>query len=130
MPQLKLETLGIVTEKDVKGKLKYKGKSINPSITAEELGETGTETEAIIKAAETVIFDEKPKVMLSVNIPKMEDSEDGPIRRLGLNKTNLITMLGLFGPDTDAWVGKEIALHVEDVNFKGDMVAAIRIQKS
>lgn len=133
MPQLKLENLGIVTEKDAKGKLKYKGKSINPSITAEELGEPGAETEAIIKGAETVIFDGKedaPKVMLSVLIPSLEQSEEGSLRRLGLNKTNLLTMLTLFGENTDNWVNKEIGLRVDSVNFKGDMVSAIRIQKS
>lgn len=52
-----------------------------------------------------------------------KDKEKG----LVLNKTNNNTMIKLFGAETDAWIGKRIKLIVCEVQFKGEMVPALRI---
>lgn len=44
-----------------------------------------------------------------------------------LNKTNANAIQDLYGPDTDAWLGKAIKLVVARVDFQGRRVSAIRI---
>ena len=46
---------------------------------------------------------------------------------LQLNKTNNKTLIKLYGDETDDWIGKRIKLSVIDVQFKSEMVPAIRI---
>ncbi len=45
-----------------------------------------------------------------------------------LNVTNFTTIENLYG-DTDGWVSKQVILYVTDVNWKGEMVPALRIRK-
>ena len=45
-----------------------------------------------------------------------------------LNVTNFKTIEALYG-DTDGWVSKKVTLYVTEVNWKGDMVPALRIRK-
>jgi len=45
-----------------------------------------------------------------------------------LNVTNFKTVEALYG-DTDGWVSKKVTLYVTEVNWKGDMVPALRIRK-
>jgi len=128
MAQLKLEELGVVTATE-KGKQVFKGKQLNPSITAAALGEVGTETVGIIKAVDVVEFEDGEKVMLQVLIDSLRDTKEGALRRIGLNKTNLIRMLNLFGIDSDKWLQKQINIKVETTLFKGNEVACIRLYR-
>lgn len=45
-----------------------------------------------------------------------------------LNKTNAMTIAGLYGPETDEWTGKRITLHVEKVKAFGAVHDAIRVR--
>lgn len=45
-----------------------------------------------------------------------------------LNVTNFKTIEALYG-DTDGWVSKKVTLYVTEVNWKGEMVPALRIRK-
>lgn len=47
---------------------------------------------------------------------------------LVLNKTNALVLAKLYGDDTDEWEGKRITLFPCDVQFKQEMVSAIRIR--
>ena len=47
---------------------------------------------------------------------------------LVLNKTNARMIASLHGTETDDWVGKLIAVGLENVPFKGKIVPAIRIR--
>ena len=45
-----------------------------------------------------------------------------------VNKTNWKTIEKLYGPDSDDWVGKKIALFATEVPFGQEMVMAIRVR--
>jgi hypothetical protein len=48
---------------------------------------------------------------------------------LVLNKTNAGTITGLYGPETDDWAGKRIALFATEVEYQGRMTLALRVRK-
>lgn len=49
-------------------------------------------------------------------------------KALILNKTNGKALAKMFGKELSAWIGKQIVLVPTEVDFKGDMVEAIRIR--
>ena len=49
-------------------------------------------------------------------------------KSLILNKTNGRAVSKLYGSDTKGWIGKEVVLIATQVDFKGDLVDAIRIR--
>ena len=51
-------------------------------------------------------------------------------RGLVLCKTNAILIAGMFGNDTDAWVGKRITMHATEVALGRDRVLGIRVKGS
>lgn len=53
-----------------------------------------------------------------------EEEEKG----LVLNRTNINTIAGLYGDDTDDWEGKKITLFATQVDFQGKQVDAIRVR--
>ncbi len=65
-----------------------------------------------------------------------EDAETKPVayfveseKGLALNKTNFSVIIkALNEPDTINWTGKKIAIHVMEVQFKNDIVQAIRVK--
>jgi hypothetical protein len=68
---------------------------------------------------------------------KREDLGDGPKvvlsfadgeKQLILNKTNARAIAQLYGDETRGWSGKEITLIPTQVDFKGDLVDAIRVR--
>jgi hypothetical protein len=66
---------------------------------------------------------------------KDENAEQKPIvyfnetdLGLALNKTNANTIQGLYGPETDEWVGKAITLFATEVDFQGKQTLAIRVR--
>jgi hypothetical protein len=46
---------------------------------------------------------------------------------LVLNKTNATIIAGMFGEETDTWIGREIKLRMELVSFAGKRVSSIRV---
>jgi hypothetical protein len=52
------------------------------------------------------------------------DKEKGVV----LNKTKAGVLSGSFSPESDGWIGKEIALYPTKVNFQGQMVDSIGIE--
>jgi hypothetical protein len=44
------------------------------------------------------------------------------------NKTNANRIAHSFGPNTDAWIGREIVLYTDLVNFQGKTTEAIRVK--
>ena len=76
-------------------------------------------------------------VTLAMNELEMVSLDDGEKPALSfmktdksliLNRTNANTIVKLYGPNTDAWKGKQITLITAEVMFRGSMVPAIRIQ--
>ena len=51
----------------------------------------------------------------------------GKDKAVTLNKTNFETLRGLFGDETDEWVGQKVRLCSMPVPFQGKVVPAIRI---
>ena len=50
------------------------------------------------------------------------------IKPLVVNKTNYVILTHAFGPNTDAWVGKQVVLSPSMTPFKGKMVETIRVE--
>jgi hypothetical protein len=50
------------------------------------------------------------------------------IKPLVVNKTNYLILAHAFGPNTDAWVGKQIIVSPSMTPFKGKMVETIRVE--
>ena len=72
---------------------------------------------------------------VSVESVGQDDPEDKPIvyfqeveKGLVLNKTNANTIAGLYGPETDAWTGKRIALYATEVAYQGKMTLSLRVR--
>ena len=57
-------------------------------------------------------------------VVKFEGKEKG----LALNKTNCKTIAGLYGVDTEAWVGKQITLYPTTTTFGAEEVHCIRVR--
>lgn len=51
----------------------------------------------------------------------------GKEKGLVANKTNANTISKLYGPETDDWIGQTIIIKPMEVEFKGDLVWAIRV---
>lgn len=76
--------------------------------------------------------------MVNVTVEKLGQEEDQDVRPvlyfeetekgLVLNKTNSETITGLYGPETNDWRGRKIALYATEVAFKGKQTMAIRIR--
>lgn len=83
------------------------------------------------------IGDRTVKVKIeSAAVEEMADSKDqkpvlyfvGKDRGLVLNRTNAALLASRIGDDVDSWVGREIQLVSEPVNFQGRTVDGIRIK--
>jgi hypothetical protein len=64
-----------------------------------------------------------------------KDAEDKPVvsfretdKTFILNKTNSNTIAGLYGNETDQWVGKQIVLYPTEVEYQGKMTLSIRVR--
>lgn len=74
-------------------------------------------------------------VIASVNVESMGDGEQklvlhfqGKTKGMICNRTNADRIAHLYGPDTDDWVGKEVTLYTEMVNFQGRVTDGIRVK--
>ena len=61
------------------------------------------------------------------NKPVLHFKEE--VKPLVLNKTNGRTIGSLHGEEVDNWIGKRIILFPTEVDFRGEMVDAIRVRK-
>ena len=53
---------------------------------------------------------------------------DGKEKGLVLNKTKAGILASSYSPETEGWMGKEIAIYPTKVNFQGQMVDAIAVE--
>lgn len=88
---------------------------------------------ATLKAAD--LQGNEPTVKIAnVEMKKFDDGNklvitfEGKKKALVCNKTNANRIAHAYGTDTDDWIGKEIVLFVDQVDFKGELVDAIRIR--
>ena len=79
----------------------------------------GSEPTVIIASVEMKKFDDGNKLVITFQ---------GKKKTLVCNKTNANRIAHAYGTDTDGWIGKEITLFVDQVDFKGEIVDAIRIR--
>lgn len=73
----------------------------------------------IIDSAEIEVLGEDRKLVLHFK---------GKDKGLVCNKTNANRIAYTYGQDTDSWIGKEIILYSELVDFQGRTVEAIRVK--
>ena len=87
------------------------------SLRAADLGDK--EWTLVIATVESKNFDDGTKLVIGFQNAK---------KKLVANKTNSGRIAKLYGDETDGWIGKEIILRAELVDFKGESVMAIRVQ--
>lgn len=77
---------------------------------------------------------EIPVIIASVEMKKFDNGNklvlrfEGKKKTLVCNKTNAKRIGSMYGSNTDGWVGNEITLYVDQVEFQGDLVDAIRVK--
>lgn len=86
-----------------------KGKDIVVTITRVEAGELNRPGSRDKKLAPILHFDGKKKGMV-------------------LNKTNALTIETIYGPETDDWIGKRIAIYCTTTQFGRQTVDCIRVR--
>ena len=91
--------------------------STGSNLRTEDLGDKSWPL--VIKEIDSFDFDEGTKIIL-----RFEETDKGFV----LNKTNARRIADMYGPDTDAWVGKKITLAAEDTEFGGKSVKGTRVQ--
>jgi hypothetical protein len=87
------------------------------TLRAADLGDK--EWTLAIASVESKNFDDGTKLVIGFQNAK---------KKLVANKTNSGRIAKLYGDETDGWVGKEVILRAEMVDFKGESVMAIRVQ--
>lgn len=50
-------------------------------------------------------------------------------RAMVINRTNLKRVIGLYGSETDSWVGKKITLYPSETDFQGKTVPCLRVRE-
>lgn len=53
---------------------------------------------------------------------------EGKKKGMVLNKTNCKTIAAMYGDDTDAWIGKQIAIYASTTTAGGETVACLRVR--
>jgi hypothetical protein len=79
----------------------------------------GHEPTVVIATVEMKKFDNGNKLVISF---------EGKKKTLVCNKTNANRIAFAYGTNTDGWIGKEITLYTDLVDFQGSTVEAIRIR--
>ena len=74
--------------------------------------------------------------LVTVKAVSRQDFPDGPrlvvafeegSKLLSLNRTNARELARLFGDETAGWIGQRVRLVVRDVDYRGQMVPAVRV---
>jgi hypothetical protein len=86
-------------------------------LTAADL--QGAEPAVVIESVELKEFDDGNKFLLTFQ---------GKKKGLVANKTNSKRIAALYGDDTDGWLGREIILYTDQVDYAGKTVDAIRVR--
>lgn len=75
------------------------------------------------------------KEVVQETVGQGEEAESKPIvyfqeqeKGLVLNKTNATAIAGIYGPETNGWTGKRIALFATEVDFAGKQTLALRVR--
>jgi hypothetical protein len=93
----------------------------------------------LLKAQDvTDVGGEMPLIIKEVKISEFDKDGGGKERKpiiyftndkqMVCNKTNGNALAEMFGNDSDFWLGKEVTLVVQDVDFQGKSTPAIRIK--
>ena len=53
---------------------------------------------------------------------------EGAKKGMVVNKTNAKTVAGLYGNDTEAWIGKKITLYVGECEAFGEVMSCLRVR--
>ena len=53
---------------------------------------------------------------------------EGKQKPLALNKTNCKTIAGMYGPDTDKWIGQSLAIYPTTTSFGNETVDCVRVK--
>ncbi len=80
---------------------------------------SGAEPTVTIASVEMKKFDNGNKLVISF---------EGKQKTLVCNKTNANRIAYLYGDDTDGWIGKQITLFTDLVDFQGTTTEAIRVR--
>ena len=91
-------------------------------LKSQDVTDAGGEMPVTIKSIELNEFDAESGKETKPVITFADD------HKMVCNKTNGTTLAEMFGDETDLWIGKEITLIVEQVDFGGKKVPAIRIK--
>lgn len=81
----------------------------------------GHEPTVVIASVEMKKFDNGNKLVITFQ---------GKKKALVCNKTNSNRIAYMYGDETEDWIGKEITLYTDLVDFQGSTVEAIRIRPS
>jgi hypothetical protein len=79
----------------------------------------GHEPTVIIAGVTMKKFDNGNKLVISF---------EGKKKTLVCNKTNAKRIASIFSTNTDLWIGNEITLYTDQVDFQGGLVDAIRVK--
>lgn len=79
----------------------------------------GAEPTVVIATVKMKEFDKGNKLIITFQ---------GKKKALVCNKTNASRIAYIYGPNTDDWIGREIVLFTDLVDFQGKTVEAIRIR--
>lgn len=45
-----------------------------------------------------------------------------------MNKTNAKRIATIYGPDTDAWIGRQVTLYASETTYRGEVVPCVRVR--
>lgn len=98
------------------------GKFLSDYLSAETF--EGPQTVTIRKVEVKMIggAEEEKEEKLTLQFAEVEQG-------LILNRTNLKTLAGLWGDETESWLGKKIEIYVDEaIAFRGKVVAGLRVR--
>lgn len=72
----------------------------------------------------------KVKGLMSFREKFIPGPEKAPMKQLVLNRTNATAIKGMFGPETNGWIGKRVTFFKREVDAFGEQTPAIRVKGS
>lgn len=91
-------------------------------LKAGDLPEDGDLVVTIVKCEMETVGNDAPEAKAVVYFREL------PNKGLVLNKTNAVTIQNIYGPDTDLWIGKKIAVYVTEVQYAGKTMLGVRVR--
>jgi hypothetical protein len=79
----------------------------------------------VVLTIEKVGFNNVGQAQVKKGIVYFSDADRG----LVLNRTNTKRIIGIYGNETDSWVGKKITLYPSEADFQGNTVPCIRVRE-